>query len=395
LLATAAAVFVVCPVLVAVTEVQPAAASGTVNIGFICDCNDGTLSSSDSVTQPTMEAWASYVNAHGGLDGEHVNVIYEDPHMSDGTATAEAETLVSDHVIAIVDVTSSDNVWASIVQQAGIPVVGGNTSSETFTTNPDFFAVGETLDAYFTNFVAAAKKAGAKSLGELYCAEAVTCQEAVAPLKAAAAKENMPLSYVTSISASSPNFTAPCLAAEQAKVQALIVADAVSIVESVASSCNQQGYKPYYVALDGAISISMTKTPGLQTSLVGSEPNIPFWVTDTPATETLHSALEKYQPALLKNPNFSELVTQAWASGLLISDAAKAGHLGSGGKATAAQLKAGLYDLHGDTLGGMAPPLTFKKGVPNPIDCWYWMRIQNKKFTTPYGLAPVCVHVSS
>jgi hypothetical protein len=39
----------------------------------------------------------------------------------------------------------------------------------------------------------------------------------------------------------------------------------------------------------------------------------------------------------------------------------------------------------------MAPPLNFKKGVPNPVDCWYWIRIQNGKFTTPYGVKPVCV----
>jgi branched-chain amino acid transport system substrate-binding protein len=46
--------------------------------------------------------------------------------------------------------------------------------------------------------------------------------------------------------------------------------------------------------------------------------------------------------------------------------------------------------LHGDTLNGMAPPLTFKQGQPNPVHCWFWIRIQHHKFTTPYGTAPVC-----
>jgi hypothetical protein len=29
--------------------------------------------------------------------------------------------------------------------------------------------------------------------------------------------------------------------------------------------------------------------------------------------------------------------------------------------------------------------------VPNPVECWYWIRIQKGKFTTPYGVKPVCV----
>ena len=58
------------------------------------------------------------------------------------------------------------------------------------------------------------------------------------------------------------------------------------------------------------------------------------------------------------------------------------------GPVTSAEILKGLYALHGATLGGMAPPLTFHKGKPSPVDCWYWIRIQHGKFTTPYGTAP-------
>ena len=46
--------------------------------------------------------------------------------------------------------------------------------------------------------------------------------------------------------------------------------------------------------------------------------------------------------------------------------------------------------LKNDTLGGMAPPLNFKKGQPNPINCWYWMKVSHGAFTTPYGLKATC-----
>ena len=60
------------------------------------------------------------------------------------------------------------------------------------------------------------------------------------------------------------------------------------------------------------------------------------------------------------------------------------------GPITTAQIKKGLYSLHGATLGGLTPPLTFTKGSPTPIDCWFWVGISHGKFTTPYGLKPVC-----
>lgn len=375
-------------------ETAPNASASTtpVNIGFVCDCADGTLSSSDSVAKPTVQAWVSYTNAHGGVNGHQVNVIYEDPNFNSGTALSDVETLISqDHVVAIIDVSSSDNVWGSYAASHGVPIVGGNTSSETFVTNADFFSVGQTLDSYPTNFVDAARKVGATSMGVLYCAEAVTCQQTVPPIKTTAQKLKETLTYVSAISASSPNFTAPCVAAQQAGTQALVVADAVSVVQLVAQSCATQNYNPYYIALDGAVSESFTSTPGIDTKLIGSETDYPFFLNAIPASKTMISAIRKYQPALITNPNYSELVTQAWASGLLFSAAAAASHAGKNGAITAAQIKTGLYALHGDTLGGLTPPLTFHKGSPTPIDCWYWIRIQNKKFTAPYGVKPVCV----
>jgi branched-chain amino acid transport system substrate-binding protein len=374
------------------SETSAGASSTPVNIGFVCDCADGTLSSSDSVAKPTVQAWVSYTNAHGGVNGHKVNVIYEDPNFNSGTALSEVETLVSqDHVVAIIDVSSSDNVWGSYAASHGVPIVGGNTSSETFVTNSDFFSVGQTLDSYPTNFVDAAKKVGATSMGVLYCAEAVTCEQTVPAIKTTAQQLKVSLTYESAISASSPNFTAPCVAAQQAGTQALVVADAVSVVQKVAQSCSTQNYNPYYIALDGAVSESFTSTPGIDTKLIGSETDYPFFLNSIPASKTMISAIRKYQPSLISNPNYSELVTQAWASGLLFSAAATASNAGKSGAITPGQIKTGLYALHATTLGGMTPPLTFHKGSPTPIDCWYWIRIQNKKFTAPYGIKPVCV----
>jgi branched-chain amino acid transport system substrate-binding protein len=78
----------------------------------------------------------------------------------------------------------------------------------------------------------------------------------------------------------------------------------------------------------------------------------------------------------------------AWAGGMLFAAAAKAANLGD--NATAAQVYTGLYALQGDTLGGLAPPLTFHQGQPTSVNCWFYSVINNHQFTSPYGTAPTC-----
>jgi branched-chain amino acid transport system substrate-binding protein len=66
------------------------------------------------------------------------------------------------------------------------------------------------------------------------------------------------------------------------------------------------------------------------------------------------------------------------------------GTAGKGGAVTTSEIYNGLYSIHNDKLGGLAPPLTFSKGKTNPVDCRYWIGIHNHKFNIPYGTKPFC-----
>jgi branched-chain amino acid transport system substrate-binding protein len=321
-----------------------------------------------------------------------VNVIYDDPDFNNGTALSMVEALVAqDKVAAIFSDTSTSETWDTYVQKQGVPVIGVNSSSQAFVTSSDFFAEGQTLDDYFTNFIEAAKKVSAKNIGVFYCAEAITCQEIVPPLKTTAAKLNFPVSYVSSVSSSAPSYAAPCIAAQQAGTQALTIATGTAAAAAIASGCNAQGYKPWYIALDGAVANIYTSTPGLSTHFIGSETDYPWFLNNIPAMKTMVSALKKYSPSVLTDPNYGEIVVQAWATGMEFTTALQSGKIGSNGAAvTPAGVKKGLYSLKGATMGGLTPPLTYHKGVPNPVDCWYWIRTVNGKFAAPYGTKPIC-----
>jgi hypothetical protein len=60
--------------------------------------------------------------------------------------------------------------------------------------------------------------------------------------------------YVASIGFAVPNYTAQCLAAKDAGVTVLNIADAASVVEDVASVCAAQGFEPTVASGDGTIT---------------------------------------------------------------------------------------------------------------------------------------------
>ncbi len=367
-----------------------AASSAPITIGLECGCS-GPLSAAVTDVPPVLKAWVDSVNAAGGINGHKIKLIVEDDQSNPGTSLTEVESLVQqDHVIAIVDETNHDQGWASYVQQHNVPVIGAGTSTLPFFTNPDFYPEGQTEDHLFNGIVGAVKKAGDTKMALMYCAEAVQCQEGIAPLEQTAKSFGVKVVTALEVSASAPNYTAQCLAAKQAGAQIIFTADVQTVNEKIASDCQAQGYDAKYV-IDGEILLpSLTKT-ALAKGTYFTVPNLPYFA-DTPAIHQMDAALNKYAKGVLKDSNYGELPMEAWVSGKLIQAAAEAGHLGVHGTTpTSAELVKGLDSLNGNTLDGLAPPLRFTAGKPHPVDCWYWTVMKDGKYTTPYGLKPACV----
>lgn len=58
---------------------------------------------------------------------------------------------------------------------------------------------------------------------------------------------------------------------------------------------------------------------------------------------------------------------------------------------TAADVKKGLYALKGETLDGIAPPLTFTKGKPAFPTCYFKGKLANGSFQSDGDTKPVCL----
>ncbi len=170
----------------------------------------------------------------------------------------------------------------------------------------------------------------------------------------------------------------------------LAVGESIPAVEHVLGDCVKQGFSPWVATGDGGVSPSNLTTPAMGERAIGYETDIPFFETSTPPVQQYLRAMKKYAPGVLSSPNYDEIALANWITGLAIAKALQAGLQGKSGGFTTQDLYDGLYTFHNNTLGGTAPPLTFKAGQANPVHCWFWIGINNHQFNTKYGTHPVC-----
>jgi branched-chain amino acid transport system substrate-binding protein len=357
-------------------------------VGTICSCS-GPQASLLANEGKVAQAWADSVNASGGINGHPVKMIVMDDGENPATSLQDAKALVEqDKVMAIVGETSEvDAAWSAYVASKGIPVVGGVSETGPFLTTPDFFPSGTQLPVVTAGLAALAKQGAHKHLGVFYCAESPVCAQLDPITKAAAGLYG--LGYTSGkISATAPSYAAPCLSARSAGVDVVYVADNGPVVQRVLAGCVQQGYKVPLVAPSAEATSSFLTDSNLDgTQLTGSNAN-PY-DPSTPSIKAFQTAVDKYAPGVLNSPTFSYATLYPWVGGQLFAAAAKAADIGP--TSTPAQVTKGLYALRGDTLGGLAPPLTFTPGKPAFLTCYFTSEVRGGKFKSLGGDKPTCL----
>lgn len=357
------------------------------NIGSYTGPASSTYAGADKV----MQAWADSVNASGGINGHPIKLIVKDDGGNPATALADAHELVQqDHVLAIVGAASGpDSAWAPYMQQAKVPVLTGLTGSANYTTNTSLFLIGASFLSALWNGVHAAKAMGGTKLGLIVCSEVPGCKGVAAVVKPTAAQQGLTLALTQEVSATQPDYTANCLAAKQAGVDAIFLVTVVAVWARFATACANQNYHPHWV-LDG-YDPAMAQVPALNGA---ADPQDAFpgfvnspTVTSNPAVAEYLAALKKFAPGV--TPDQVGLPGDtAWASAKLFQ--AVASKLPN--NPSPADVFSGLYSLKNETLGGLAPqPLNFPAGKPAPpVLCMFNVIISNGAPTAPNGLTPTC-----
>jgi branched-chain amino acid transport system substrate-binding protein len=357
-------------------------------LGAICSCS-GVQSATLARLKDVSQAWAKAVNAKDGINGHPVKLYVEDDGGTPAKALLAVKKLVEkDKVIAIVgDGSVADASWADYVSKKGVPVVGGLTPEAPFLSNPDFFTIGATLPVLLAGTMLLAKEAGKTKFGVLYCAEIPACAQAELLTKAIASVVGGMTVTSGKVSATAPNYTAPCLTLKNAGVDSLFVVQNGPVAQRVVDSCAQQGLHPTTVSQTSTSDPGWLKDPNFEGALLSSSNAQP--TPSLPAAKEYFDAVDKYVPGLSSDPQFNFNAFVPWVSGKLFEAAAKAGNIGP--TSTSADVKKGLYALKDETLGGLASPLNFTPGKPGFPTCYFASTIRKGAFTPLYDGKSKCL----
>jgi branched-chain amino acid transport system substrate-binding protein len=358
------------------------------NVGMI-GWFSGALGSSFGGIPKVMDAWASTVNASGGLSGRTVHMISKDASTGVGLGLTYAKELIDqDHVVAIVDADESpdDATWLPYATAQHVPVIfasGLGQSKASFEDADLFPVIGESpqiIDA----FAQQARKLGPK-FGYVYCAESPSCAAVGKLLTYIGKSIGLTLPVDESASSSAPDYTAVCQNLKDHGVNSYYLAFASAAAKRITDTCYQQGLRVPQLLTAGTAAPYWKTDPAFKGFTV-LDKSAPYFLSTTVAEKAYRSALTKYAPSLVGTDLDNASDIWAWSAGQLLSAAAK----NPNGAATTTSITEGLYELKNETLGGLVQPLNYVKGKPTWLPCnFVWQVGTDANFVAPDS-QPVC-----
>jgi len=336
-----------------------------------------------------VRVWARARNAAGGLGGRPVEVIVADDGGDPFRYQAILRELVEHHgVVAFVSNMAAFTLasGSSYLEARRVPVIGGDLTSAMWHQSPMFFPQAGGEQALVWGMVANAAATGRHRFGSLACQESQGCTNAEHYWfdEGWVADAGMEPAYHARISIAQPDYTAECLTAQQAGVEALAVVADGATARRVATSCARQGYHPIYSIAGPAVDERLTGAANdVLDGTLGAVATFPYVVTGTAATDEFHAALARYGTG----EPLSAATAQGWVSAKLFERAVAGGD----GPITSDRILDGLWSLAGETLGGLTAPRTFVREGRNPdLRCFFVMKLANRAWSAPQGSALSC-----
>lgn len=336
----------------------------------------GILGAVSGPAAPAIRAWASYINAKGGLNGHAVRVILADDGGDPGRGQAAVRRMVEqDHVVAFINEYSFASLTgvAEYLKQTQIPVIGSIGADIASDYSPMVFnpLVGaDTGQAWgFLNTVLA--QTDKRKLAALYCREAGTCEKQKESFKELLPYQGLQMVYEAQVSLAQPDFTAEMLEAQRAGAEVILLLMDSASVARVARSAHRQGYNPIFAGTYN-LNQDLIFTGGKEVDgLLLTSRSVPW--DSSPKLQDYRDAMDRYQRGAPRG----DLGGGVFVAGRLIEKFAPF----IGEPTTSAQFLAGLYSVHAETLGGLLPGITFNQGPHTNVNhCIVPVRLTNGRF---------------
>ena len=318
----------------------------------------GILGAVTGTVPPAIRAWASYVNAKGGLAGHPVRVILADDAGDPARTQAIVRQMVEEnHVVALfAHYSFTVTGIEKYLESKGVPLIGG-TGGDTAEDHSHLIyepLMGADEGGAWGFLLAVAAQTDKKKMAVLYCREVSQCATKIADMKAKLPYNGLNIVYETQISLAQPDYTAEMLQAQRAGAEVVTVMVDSATLGRLAQSAHRQGYNPIFsgpwnLDIDPTIA-SVSKE--LDGQFLGPA-RTPMYQT-SPKLADYREAMARYQP---KEP-LGGLGAAVFVFGKLLERIAPT----FGNVVTSDQIVNGLNALHGEKLDGFLPGITFPPG---------------------------------
>ncbi|MCU1455158.1 MAG: putative branched-chain amino acid transport system substrate-binding protein precursor [Acidimicrobiales bacterium] len=382
------------------TSTGPAVSGTPIKIGQIA-AGDVTYQPKSSTAKDVLDMWVKWTNNHGGVAGHPVEVVSRDEKGDPAVGLSAAkELLQQEKVVALVgnNATSAEQAIQPVIEAAKVPVVGGVAYGAAYLTSKAFYPVGPQITTQIFGALYAVKnKVNVSAAAVLICNESAICDGAIPLYQKFAPTLGMTIGPIVKAAVTQPNYTAECLSIKDKGVKAIIVAGPP--LEKVASDCKRQGFEPRILTND---LFGVTPAVAKNVNLVSIISGFPVF-QQFPETKAFFDALKQYHPEYLeggdKYDSFvsggtgGSIGSLTWAAAEAFKKAVENSGAAPTATVTSADVIKGLSMFKGETLGGIAQPLTYGDGTtPQPQQkCFFLASTETGKITAPDGLKPSCM----
>jgi branched-chain amino acid transport system substrate-binding protein len=189
--------------------------------------------------------------------------------------------------------------------------------------------------------------------------------------------------YQGQVSLAQPDFTAECLQAQRNGAEAILAGLDSASISRLARACLQQGYRPGFYTGGLATTAATAEDPNLD-GLVASLQTFPFVADDLPGAREQRSAVERFAPKMA----MSTTTAAVWVAGTLLREVSQQ----LPAEVSPADFVNALHQVRNNTLGGLAPPLTYTAGQPAAEPrCFFMAIVKDRQYTAPNGSKQDCI----
>jgi branched-chain amino acid transport system substrate-binding protein len=350
--------------------------------------SSGIIGATDFNMRTGMALWLRDVNARGGVQCHPVQLYQMDDAADPARVTTNLSTLVNDKkAIAIVGAGVATTFAAAkrFAEQNKVPFVGGDLIEPSWFSSPWLFPQGGSpLAAYAGAMKEAAAAAHTTKIGLVYCVEAAICGQINENFDVMAKASGLQVVLRKVSSITSPDYTAECQALKSAGAGAVFVAMEGSGNARFARSCIGLGYRPTIATSALAVTAEAVLDPNIRKlgAFLGAA-TAPFLATDSAGVRGFRAAYDRFAPGSSVDQNS---ITQFTAGRLFEAAIAMVSASARTGPITRDLLLDGLWRIKNETLGGLAPPVTFHRNAPPAAnDCYTSLTIAAAGYAAPKG----------